>query len=52
MSSANCPAIESVLRALAGGSVTRTAGGFHVEATMTGPSAGSEPEPAVGPAPG
>ena len=39
MSSANCPAIEPVLRALAGGSVTRTAGGFHVEATMTGPSA-------------
>ena len=37
--SGDCPAIEPVLRRLVSGSITTTAGGFHVEATMTGPSA-------------
>lgn len=39
VSSDDCPAIEPVLRRLVSGSITATAGGFHVDATMTGPSA-------------
>jgi hypothetical protein len=39
VSSDDCPAIEPVLGQLVSGSVARTAGGFHVEAIMTGPGA-------------
>ena len=39
VSSDDCPAIEPVLHRLVSGSITATASGFHVEATMTGPSA-------------
>jgi hypothetical protein len=39
VSSDDCPAIEPVLRSLVSGSITRTSGGFHVDAAMTGRNA-------------
>ena len=39
VSSDDSPAIEPVLSQLVSGSITETTGGFHVEATMTGPTA-------------
>jgi len=39
VSSGDPMAIEPVLRRLVSGAVTKTAGGFHIETTMAGPSA-------------
>lgn len=39
VSSGDSPAIEPVLRGLMSGSITKTTDGFHIEVTMTGPSA-------------